>query len=197
MGTARINVDGAARGNPGPAAFAFVIQWDGKKIEDAGELGRATNNVAEYSALVKALERAAELGARELDIRSDSELMVRQMKGIYRVKNADLKDLYEEARELTQRFDSVKIEHIAREANSRADELCNLVLDGQWRGPTTQRTAPAKEAVKEGPPCDEAVGCLTAAAQAWARGNPADPAPIEVWHKLWAILEARRLVRNH
>src|SRR5947209_11368241 len=89
-----INIDGGARGNPGPAAFAYVITQDGHLLtEEAGCLGTATNNLAEYTALVRALERAAELGGEHLLIRSDSELLVKQMNGQYRVKNPQLKVL--------------------------------------------------------------------------------------------------------
>src|SRR5713226_4569662 len=96
-----INIDGAARGNPGPAAYAFVIAREGQPpIEEAGYLGNATNNFAEYTALVKALERALELGGERLIIESDSELLVKQMNGEYRVKNDQLRVLHERARKL-------------------------------------------------------------------------------------------------
>src|SRR5947209_16164164 len=88
-----INIDGAARGNPGPAAYAYVIARDGQPvIEEAACLGTATNNVAEYTALVKALERVAELGENHVNIRSDSELLVKQMNGEYKVKNPQLRE---------------------------------------------------------------------------------------------------------
>src|SRR5271154_6432896 len=91
-----IHTDGAARGNPGPAAFAFVIARSGDTVaEEHGLLGNATNNVAEYTALVKALERASRLGARKLVVNSDSELMVKQMRGEYKVKHEGLLPLYE------------------------------------------------------------------------------------------------------
>src|SRR5262245_28941536 len=94
----QIHIDGAARGNPGPAAFAFVFSKHGKVIdEDKGCLGEKTNNVAEYTALIRALERAAKLGERQLIIHSDSELLVKQMQGFYRVKNKDLQILFEQA----------------------------------------------------------------------------------------------------
>src|SRR5437870_5310540 len=93
-----IHIDGAARGNPGPAAYAFVIEQPGAPtIEEAGRLGSATNNIAEYTALVKVLERLAALPAQRLRIYSDSELLVKQMTGEYRVKNEDLKALSDEA----------------------------------------------------------------------------------------------------
>src|SRR2546421_5094589 len=110
-----INIDGAARGNPGPAAYAYIIVRDGHpQIEEAGCLGTATNNVAEYTALVKALERAAELGGKRVLIRSDSELLVKQMSGEYRVKNDQLRDLYNEAQRLGRQFHSVSLPHVPR-----------------------------------------------------------------------------------
>ena len=126
-----IHIDGGAHGNPGPAAFAYVIMQDGQLLaEEAGKLGHTTNNVAEYTALVRALERALELGGKRLHIRGDSELLVKQMNGQYRVKSEQLKDLYEEACQLRRKFESVKIEHVFRSANSHADRLCNEALDG-------------------------------------------------------------------
>src|SRR5581483_6175067 len=108
----QINIDGAARGNPGPAAFAFVMREGNKLIAENAEcLGRTTNNVAEYTALVRALTRAAEMGLRRLLIYSDSELLVKQMNGVYRVKNADLREFYEEARSLSRKFEQVTIKH--------------------------------------------------------------------------------------
>src|SRR2546423_8576915 len=124
-----IHVDGAARGNPGPAAFAYVITGAGRAaVEHAERLGTATNNVAEYTALVRALERAAGLGLRRVAVCSDSELMVKQMNGEYSVKNADLKELYAAARALARRFDVVTLRHVRRAENRRADQLCNDAL---------------------------------------------------------------------
>ena len=198
----RINIDGGARGNPGPAAYGFVIHRDGQTVEDAGQLGRATNNVAEYTALVEALQRAAELGIPRLHIRSDSELLVKQMNGEYRVKNADLQDLYREAMSLRRGFESVTLEHVRRADNSRADELVNLALDGQWRpaaAPCVKTPSPSAAPSKT-PPVDplraEAVACLSAAARAWSRGDPADPPPEQVWGKLRAILDSQRSSRD-
>jgi ribonuclease HI len=198
-----IHTDGAARGNPGPAAFAYVIAREGAPpIEEAGCLGRMTNNQAEYTALVRALEHAARLGTgHRLLVNSDSELMVKQMRGEYRVKNEELRELYEQARALSDRFASVRFEHVRRALNSRADQLCNEALDGQ-RGPRAPATgkAPASpapqartqiEAVR-----DEAVACLRAAAAAWARGDAAHPDPAEVWDQLWSILEENGVLRR-
>src|SRR5437016_4230255 len=126
-----IYTDGAARGNPGPAAWAYIITQDGApNIVEAEHLGSTTNNIAEYTALVRALERATELGAKRLRIRSDSELLVKQMSGEYRVKNEQLRVLHQQAKRLCAPFDSVMITHVPRAANSDADRLCNEVLDG-------------------------------------------------------------------
>lgn len=129
-----IHTDGASRGNPGAAAFAYVIQRPGQPpVEQAGCLGDLTNNQAEYTALVRALEEAAKLGNNHrLTVLSDSELMVKQMRGEYRVKNEDLRPLYEKARCLAGQFAGVEYRHVRREQNKRADELCNLALDGKW-----------------------------------------------------------------
>src|SRR5439155_24917087 len=107
---ATIHIDGASRGNPGPAAYAYVIDRPGQPVvEDAECLPAMTNNSAEYTALVCALERAIELGTRHLLIKSDSELLVKLMNGEYRVKHPDLRPFHEKARELTKRFERVTI----------------------------------------------------------------------------------------
>ena len=127
--TAVIYIDGASRGNPGEAAYAMVINAPGRPpVEEFGTLGKETNNVAEYTALIKALEKAKSLGLSRLRINSDSELLVKQVNGEYRVKNDDLKWLSEEAKRLMKQFQSVTISHIRREQNKRADELCNVAL---------------------------------------------------------------------
>ncbi len=123
--------DGGARGNPGPAAYAFVLEAeDGTVLEARGEaIGIATNNVAEYSALVAGLRRAAELGVVELELRSDSELMVKQMRGEYRVKNKDLRDLFLDASRAAREVGRVTYTHVRREHNELADRLVNEALD--------------------------------------------------------------------
>jgi ribonuclease HI len=129
-----IHTDGASRGNPGDAAFAYVIERDGQTpIEEADCLGQMTNNQAEYIALIRALERALELGTHHrVIVHSDSELMVKQMNGEYRVKNEELRGLYEQACALRGRFEGpVTIRHVRREQNKRADKLCNEALDGK------------------------------------------------------------------
>ena len=123
--------DGGARGNPGPAAFAYVLEADdGTVLEARGEaIGTATNNVAEYSALVAGLGGAAAVGVRELEVRSDSELMVKQMRGEYRVKNRDLQTLFLDASRAARDVGSVTYTHVRREHNELADRLVNEALD--------------------------------------------------------------------
>ena len=130
--TPTIHIDGAARGNPGPAAYAFVLRQPGVvDTEIAATMGKATNNVAEYTALIKALEYAQSLGLKSVHIFSDSELLVKQMNGQYRVKNADLKSLYDLADRLRKQFQNVELTHVRRADNPDADRLCNLALDGK------------------------------------------------------------------
>jgi probable phosphoglycerate mutase len=126
------NIDGASRGNPGPASYAVVIRDASGKIvlELAKRLGRETNNVAEYYALLAALDYAASHGIEALRIRSDSELLVRQMQGRYKVKSADLKPLHERASKLVRQLGYFAIEHVRREQNRDADALANVALDG-------------------------------------------------------------------
>jgi ribonuclease H / adenosylcobalamin/alpha-ribazole phosphatase len=128
---ARLSTDGGARGNPGPAAFGYVLETDdGHVLAAHGErIGRATNNVAEYRGLVAGMAKAAELGVRELDVVSDSELLVKQMQGEYRVKNAALRELWEEASDLERKFGRVRYTAVRREHNELADQLVNEALD--------------------------------------------------------------------
>lgn len=126
-----INVDGGARGNPGPAAIGIVIRdSNGEVIGDLGEsIGEATNNVAEYKALIRGIQMAIELGGDELDIRGDSELVVKQMLGQYKVKHPDMKPLHAEANEALAGISGWSITHVRREQNSEADALVNQALD--------------------------------------------------------------------
>jgi len=125
------NVDGASRGNPGPASYAVILRGpDGAiRFEIGKYLGRATNNVAEYYALITALDYAAAQGIERLLVRSDSELLVRQMQGRYKVNSADLRPLHERARKLTRGLAHFTIEHVPREQNREADQLANRALD--------------------------------------------------------------------
>lgn len=126
------HVDGAARGNPGPASYAVIIHdAAGREVYRLGKsIGRHTNNVAEYHGLIAALDYAATHGLRRLRVRSDSELLVRQMQGLYKVKSADLKPLHERAQKLARGLEYFAIEHIHRELNADADTLANQALDG-------------------------------------------------------------------
>jgi ribonuclease HI len=128
---ARLWTDGGARGNPGPAAYAYVLETaDGTVLDARGEaIGTATNNVAEYSALVAGLRRASQLGVTELDVRSDSELVVKQMRGEYRVKNKDLQALFFDASRAARALARVTYTHVRREHNELADRLVNEALD--------------------------------------------------------------------
>jgi ribonuclease HI len=128
---AKLWTDGGARGNPGPAAFAYVLEAeDGTSLAAHGEaIGIATNNVAEYSALVAGLEKAAELGVQELEVISDSELMVKQMRGEYRVKNEALRELWAQASRAARGLRSVRYTAVRREHNALADRLVNEALD--------------------------------------------------------------------
>ncbi len=128
---AQLFTDGGARGNPGPAAYAFVLEGDdGTLLAAEGQaIGVATNNVAEYSALVAGLERALELGLDEVDVVSDSELLVKQMRGEYRVKNEALRGLSLEAARLARRLRKVTYRAVRREHNELADRLVNEALD--------------------------------------------------------------------
>jgi ribonuclease HI len=179
-----IHTDGASRGNPGAAAYAYVIARKGATaIEDAGCLGEMTNNQAEYTALVKALEHALKLGAaHRVVLHSDSELMVKQMKGEYKVKNGELRPLYQRARDLAERFTGgVSFVHVRRELNKRADQLCNLALDGKCG----RSRAPDVEMEDEDEPGlslrDEAIATLELA------GVETDAAV--VWDRLVALLK--------
>lgn len=131
-GTWRLHFDGGSRGNPGPAAYGWVL-YDPDGVErdaDGVKVGSATNNVAEWTGLLRGLEHAAELGVRSLRVRGDSELVVKQVTGVYRVKNAALKPLAEQVKALMRRFDDVHVSHVYRADNARADELANEALDG-------------------------------------------------------------------
>jgi ribonuclease HI len=128
---ARLFTDGGARGNPGPAAAAYVLEAeDGTVLDARGEaIGIATNNVAEYRALVAGLEKAVELGVGELEVVSDSELLVKQMNGEYRVKNAALRELSLDAAQLARKLGRVRYRAVRRVENSLADRLVNEALD--------------------------------------------------------------------
>jgi ribonuclease HI len=128
-----VHVDGGARGNPGPAAIGIVVSSrDGEVLDEVSErIGVATNNVAEYQALLKGLERAAALGAREVEIVNDSELVAKQLTGAYKVKHPSMKPLYEQAISALRGFDRWRIRSVPRAQNAHADALVNAALDGK------------------------------------------------------------------
>jgi ribonuclease HI len=130
---AKLSTDGGARGNPGPAAFAYVLEAeDGHVLAAHGEaIGTATNNVAEYRALVAGLEKAVELGVDEVEVIADSELLVKQMRGEYRVKNEALRELSLEASRLARQLRKVSYTAVRREHNELADRLVNEALDAE------------------------------------------------------------------
>lgn len=126
-----INTDGGARGNPGPAGIGLVIKSESGELlySFGGHIGDATNNVAEYSALVKALEESVNLGATDLRIQMDSELIVKQMQGVYKIKQPALQELAAKVLALLKKFNSYSFVHVRREYNTEADALVNKALD--------------------------------------------------------------------
>lgn len=133
MKTVNIYADGGSRGNPGPSATGFVVQdASGKILKEGGSyLGITTNNQAEYRALLQALEAAKELNAKKVSVFMDSELVIKQLNGLYRVKKDELKPIYKAINNLSKKFDEITFEHIPRSLNSAADAWVNKTLDGQ------------------------------------------------------------------
>lgn len=128
-GAATANIDGGSRGNPGPAGYGVRILQDGNTIDLKQSLGTCTNNVAEYGGLLAALRWAIEHGCSTLHVKSDSLLLVQQMKGVYKVKSPGLQTLHDEARGLVRRIGKVTFEHVRREFNKDADRLANEAMD--------------------------------------------------------------------
>jgi ribonuclease HI len=137
-----IYIDGASRGNPGPAGVGVVIFGpEGETLtEEHLYIGEATNNVAEYRALLLALQKAREMGATKVQVFTDSELLFRQMEGVYRVRNSKLIALFRGAISLSKEFQRFKLQHILRSENKRADLLANLGVDAGIRGKKSPRT---------------------------------------------------------
>ncbi|MDZ4169009.1 MAG: ribonuclease HI family protein [Coriobacteriia bacterium] len=132
MSRAVLHTDGGARGNPGPAGAGFVIEADGEIVCRGGRyLGSTTNNVAEYEALIWGLENVRELGFTAVAVNADSELVVKQLQGAYRVKNAGLKPLFLSAMALLRGFDEYTVTHVRRENNADADAMANAAMDEQ------------------------------------------------------------------
>jgi ribonuclease HI len=166
------NIDGAARGNPGPAAYGVVVRRpDGTAHESLGKyIGRTTNNVAEYYALIAALDYAAASGIRRLRVYSDSQLIVNQIKGIYKVKHPDLRPLHERAKKQAAGLESFTIQYVPREQNRDADELANVALDstsgvkpayGSAPAAPEKIAAPARAEVRTAPPTAPSAARLT------------------------------------
>ena len=146
----QMNIDGGSRGNPGPAAYGVLIR-DGRGETVARlkkYIGRMTNNVAEYYGLIAALDYAESHGIRAVRIESDSELLVKQMRGLYKVKSEDLRPLFERAQKMSKTFESFRIEHVYREQNREADALANEAMD-EAEGKTA---APAAAKKSDGMP---------------------------------------------
>lgn len=208
---ATVHIDGAARGNPGPAAYAFTLERPGEPVlEEAQAIGTATNNVAEYTALVRALEAAIARGIPQLEVYSDSELLVKQMNGEYRVKHPDLQELYRRASDLRRHFAKLTLNHVRRGNNTRADFLCNEALDGRpvvagqpasagtdtvgnpgksagnasGKLPSRPKQAIATAALRE-----DALAYLAACANGWATHGVAAMPVEEVWQHLWELLD--------
>ena len=141
----RANIDGGSRGNPGPASYGVVIRNERGEIvaQLKKYIGRMTNNVAEYYGLIAALDYAEQHGIRALRIEADSELLVKQMRGQYKVKSEDLQPLYERAKKMSQGFDLFRIEHVYREQNREADALANEALD-ETGGASSTPGSPSK-----------------------------------------------------
>jgi ribonuclease HI len=158
----RFNIDGGSRGNPGPAAYGMLIRDARGEVQARLKkyIGRTTNNVAEYYGLIAALDYAESHGVRALRIESDSELMVKQMRGLYKVKSDDLRPLFERALKMSKGFESFRIDHVYREQNREADALANQAMD---------------EA--EGKPAAPAVAKKTATPANTAKAEPASTKP--------------------
>jgi probable phosphoglycerate mutase len=138
------HIDGASRGNPGPAAYAVIMESsDGSKLAGfSGYLGRATNNFAEYQALLAALEYALSNHCLRIRVQTDSELLARQIEGVYKVKSPGLKPLQQRAQQMIARLESFSIQHVPREQNREADQLANQALESAQRGEGHQVVAP-------------------------------------------------------
>ncbi len=184
--TLTLQFDGGSRGNPGPAGIGVVVAAaDGTPLVTLGRfIGRATNNVAEYRALITALEEALKLGAKRVLIRGDSELIIKQMTGVYRVKNPDMQALHAEASGVLKRFTAATFTHNLREKNELADALANRAMDRradvtEVDGPTAPRAEPppaAELAVGQTLVCSRCRLTLTVAAVPQSR--PSFPKPI-------------------
>jgi GxxExxY protein len=184
-----LRIDGGARGNPGPAACAVVVESpEGERLDAFSRtLGRATNNVAEYHALLAALEDAVERGAKSVKVFSDSELLVRQVQGAYKVRHPDLKPLHARAKDLIARFDRFNIQHVPREQNREADRLLNQALDREGQEEDHQDTKTPREEPNANPPQEDRKDAGTPGKGTAGNSSLADGACFEVT----ALPEAR------
>jgi ribonuclease HI len=166
--------DGGSRGNPGPAGYGVYIEDEqGQKVEELYEfLGVKTNNVAEYSGLLAALEFALEEGYSRLRVVADSELMVKQMQGKYRVNSPDLRPLYDEAKRRVARLDGFRIEHVLRGKNKHADRLANLAMDEGTRKTVSRSRAAASPSASASSPAGAGTGSLFATPPATTPDRP-------------------------
>ncbi len=149
----RVNIDGGSRGNPGPAAYGVLIRdARGEVVASLKKyIGRFTNNVAEYYGLIAAMDYAQSHGVRAIRVESDSELLVKQMRGLYKVKSADLQPLFERAKKMSQAFESFRIDHVYREQNREADALANQALDETEGKPANPVAAKSNSPERTGP----------------------------------------------
>ncbi|MEZ6139347.1 MAG: ribonuclease HI family protein [Zavarzinella sp.] len=206
MKKATVYVDGASRGNPGPAAYAYVIQEAGEPpIEKSEYLGDQTNNIAEYSALRQMLHDAVAMGFTDLHVYSDSELMVKQVRGEFKVKNPQIFEIWQEVRKTINKLDHFQIDHVLRGNNKRADELCNIELDRVLKKPgssaakpkpatktsSSKQVSPEKEAYAR----EECLICIEQAMHNWNRGE-AVPTPEQLWDQLWSILDDANILKK-
>ena len=168
------NIDGASRGNPGPASYAVVVRDPAGKVvlELAKNIGRETNNVAEYYSLLAALDYATSQGITALRIRSDSELLVRQMQGRYKVKSADLKPLFERASKMARQLTYFAIEHVRRELNTDADALANVALDSAGVAKYEARSAKLETPSRPGEGAQKSLGAPARSAPTADRSQP-------------------------
>jgi len=176
------HIDGGARGNPGPAGYGVVISdASGKKVAGLSEyLGHQTNNFAEYSGLLAALKYAVQNNHKALKVISDSELMVKQIRGVYKVKNLALKDLHQRAQELISKLEWFQINHVLREKNREADELANAAMDkGMGRSVTTSSEAESRPAQRV-PPDQEFTGIVRGGVVELLNGQLPDGARVQV-----------------
>src|SRR5271168_2281932 len=184
----RANIDGGSRGNPGPAAYGVVVRdASGQIVAKLKKyIGRATNNVAEYYGLIAALDYAQAHAIRALHIESDSELLVKQMKGQYKVRSEDLRPLFERAKKMSLTFESFRIEHVYREKNREADALANQALDETAR----PGSAPAAPEPRKAQPKDETMRLLARVKD--GQLQPYDPLDLPEGAEVEVLLRLRK-----